>query len=197
MSVTLPSTPGPVAAEVKVVDFGGELSPALGGPVQRINRVGTRLAMAVTMPPMNGQVARPWISRLLRGKLDGLVMAVAQPGLAIGSPGAPVVSGGGQTGSTLSVRSGAAGYVYRDGQFVSIIAGGRRYLHMITGDVTANGSGAAVLGVFPPLRVSPADGAGVEVAAPKIEGLLIGEEASYTVDYAAMFGLKFTITEAV
>ncbi len=97
-----------------------------------------------------------------------------QPGLDIGNPGAPVVNGSGQAGLALMLRGFAAGYVVREGQFFSIIHGGRRYLHCAESDATANFSGGLILGLYPMLRIKPLDGAVCEFAKPYIEGIVAG-----------------------
>jgi hypothetical protein len=197
MTITLPSTPGPRRMTPMFQDFGGNLTPALGGSVQRINRLGSRWAFAVEMPPMAGEPdGRIWARRLTSGKQEGVLMAIAQPGLVIGEPGSPVVDGAGQSGSALALRGLAAGHDLVEGQFVSIVAAGRRYVHMICADVSADGAGELTAAITPLLRVSPADGAVVEIAQPYVEGLLDGDGVNWTVDIGALFGHAFTIKEA-
>src|SRR3546814_6357232 len=73
--IVLPSDPAPNGATPMLRDFGGTLTPFLGGPEQRINRLGTRLGIRVSMPPMrNGDNGRIFVSRLLQAKQDRLLM---------------------------------------------------------------------------------------------------------------------------
>src|SRR3546814_3983584 len=70
--IVLPSDPAPNGATPMRRDFGGTLTPLLGGPEQRINRLGTRLGIRVSMPPMrNGDNGRIFVSRLLHAKTLG------------------------------------------------------------------------------------------------------------------------------
>ena len=67
----------------------------------------------------------------------------------------------------------------REGQFFSILAGGRHYLHMATAITVANASGLASVPIFPMLRVSPADNAACHFAKPMIQGSLAGNEQAW------------------
>lgn len=194
-AVTLPASPGPRDFDGWPIDFGGLLTPGLGGPVQRINRLGNRLGVSVKLPPMEPHIARPWISRLHMGLQDGVIWLMRQPGLVIGSPGTVLVNGGGQAGRVLAVDGAASSYTFQDGQFVSLLTGGQSYLYMLAADVTAS-SGAATLAFTTPLRAEPADNDPVEVAAPVITGWLGGDSGKWTVDTARHFGLAFSIEEA-
>src|SRR3546814_2231823 len=87
-------------------DFGGTLTPFLGGPEQRINRLGTRLGIRVSMPPMrNGDNGRIFVSRLLQAKQDRLLMDWPPPGFTIGAPGSPLVSTAASGGTALAIKT--------------------------------------------------------------------------------------------
>jgi len=194
--VDLPATPGPVDLQWQPIDYGGTLQGALGGEAQRINRLGNRFALTVTLPRMAENAARPWIAALMTGLREGVRWQLRQVELAIGAPGSPVANGDGQAGNAIAVRSGAAGYGVRAGQFLSITTDGDRYLYMAAADVTLNGSGAGSIAIEPPLRAEAADGDAINLAAPVIEGLLSQGPVPWTIDAARRFGLQFTITEA-
>ncbi|MEB3059408.1 hypothetical protein, partial [Parvimonas sp. D9] len=89
--------------------------------------------------------------------------------------GNAVANGAGQAGSLLSMRGLAAGYTVKEGQYFSIIHGGRRYLHQSADTIAANGAGQIRLPIAPMLRINPQDGAVVEIAKPMIEGILDGD----------------------
>src|SRR3546814_13699614 len=68
----------------------------------------------------------------------------------------------------------------REGQFFSIVHGGRRSVHMFTASVVASGTGTVTASIFAPLRTSLSVNDVVEIAAPNIEGhVLPGEELSW------------------
>lgn len=194
--ITLPTTPSPASAEAAMVDFGGFLSPALGGPVQRIERLGNRFRLSVTMPPMkNESVGRTWIRALVQGKQEGARMPFPLQGFLPGTPGTVLVNGAGQSGRTLIVDGATAGYNFRDGQFFSVVTNGKHHLHMVTTLTVANGSGQATLPIEPMLRVSPADNNVCNFLEPMIEGFIMGDEAAWTINLADIIGLGFEIVE--
>src|SRR3546814_9494938 len=55
MSIILPTTPGIRSATPSLISYGGLLSPSLGGAVQRLNRLGDRHALKVSLPPMRSE----------------------------------------------------------------------------------------------------------------------------------------------
>lgn len=180
-----------------MIDFGGELEPALGGPVQRIERMGSRFRLGVQMPPMmNGAVARSWLAKLLQAKSQGARMHFPLQGFNPGLPGSTVaVAGAGQSGRTLNVDGAPEGYVFRVGQPFNVISGGTYYLHIVTEEEIVGAPGTASLSIEPMLRVSPTDNALLELGAPMIEGYLGGGELPWSMDVASFVGLGFTITE--
>lgn len=200
MTIALPTSPLPKSATIRPVLFGGPLLADLGGEDQWLNRLGSRWELEVTTPRLKPEPdGRQWTSALAQAWFTGerVSFAVPQPGLAIGSPGAPVVNGGGQTGSSLFIRNFTPGYFLRVGQFFSIASGGRRYLHKVagTGDFGADGLGLSSFPIQPMIRVSPTDGAVCEFLNPTIEGLLIGDERQWTQAPARTEPLRFVIRE--
>lgn len=182
-AVTLPETRAIKVDKPRLLDWGGRLVPPLGGAVQTLNRLGTRWAIDITIPMMRSEPdGRAFAAKLVQAKVNGVLMWFRQDGLDIGLPaltGTPLVNGAAQTGSTLAVKGFRPGYVVREGQFFSILTGGRHYLHMATAITVANGSGLASVPVFPMLRVSPADNAPCHFAKPMIQGSLSGNEQAW------------------
>lgn len=174
-SIVLPSTPGPRVAKPSLMSFGAVLTPFLGGPSQRINRLGTRWALQVTMAPMPADPqGRLWVNALARAFEAGAVMAVPQD-IDVGSPGAPLVSAAVTSGTALPLKGMTAGYQLKEGQFLSIIHAGRRYLHMVSGAVTVAGGGTVSAPIWPMLRTSLSVNDVVEIAQPMIEGWIDGK----------------------
>ena len=195
MAIDLPATPGPVEISIRQIDFGGTLTPGLGGPVQRINRNGNRFAVAVQMPPMKPIDARAWLAALNQGVQQGVRWRLRQVELFPGSPGTVRVNGGGQAGSTLVVDGANPNYPFRLGQFFSLVHNGQRYLHQLAAAVNANGSGQASLSIVPALRIEPADNDLVEIGQPIVEGLLADNGFEWSIDRARLAGISFTILE--
>ncbi len=179
-----------------LIDWGGQLRPPLGGPVQTIDRLGTRFALDVTVPLQYAEPdGRIWSARLMQAKLYGALFAFGQDGLDIGAPGSPVVNGDTSGGTTLYLRSATPGYVFREGQFLSLVQG-RRYLHNVTADTVVAGDGTVTLPILPMLRIGFSDGNLAEVAAPKIQGSLSGNDLSWSRPDGGWFDFgTITITE--
>ena len=196
MSVELPQPRLPQAATPKLLDYGADQKAPGGGASQRLNRLGNRFSLDITYPRLKPEPdGRILSARLRRAKTEGALFPVPQPGLAIGVPGAPVVNGAGQAGSSLALRGFVAGYAVREGQFFSIIHGGRRFLHTAAADTVANASGQLVLPVTPMLRIKPADAAICEFAKPYIEGPISGSSVDLQWTAAKAMIPTITITE--
>ena len=196
--ISLPTFPSPNGMTVMLRDLGGVLTPFLGGPEQLIVRPGTRFGARVSIPPMRSdELGRIYVSRLLQGRLNGVLMRWPLLEFNPGSPGSPLIAAGASSGSTIALKGLTAGYVVKEGQYFSIITGGRRYLYMATADVTASGTGTATVGIFPLLRKTIATNDVVEMAQPMIEGLISpGDELGWEIASNRFMNINFTIMEA-
>ncbi len=198
MAVELPQVRLPKSAVPKLVDYGATLTAVQGGASQRLNRLGNRFALTIVYPRLRPEPdGRILAQRVRQAVTEGALFAVPQPGVDLGMPGNPVVNGGGQAGAMLEIRGFVPGYTVREGQFFSILHGGRRYLHTAGAEVIADGSGWARLAVTPMLRISPANGAICEFAKPYIEGFIDGRTAA-SIEHTIAKAMvpEITITEA-
>lgn len=193
--VELPASPGPRSVEWEVVDFGGTLRGGLGGSSQRVNRLGNRWRVTVAMPPMDPAQGRLWFTRLSRALRNGASWRIRQVGTPPGSPGTVLVNGAGQAGAAIALDGFLPGYALRDGQWLSILTGGQRYLYQCAAAVMANASGQATVQIEPPLRVVPADNDPVEIGRPVIEGLLDVPPGLVLDERRLAAGFSFTIEE--
>lgn len=196
MTIALPASPYPAMFTPRRVSYSNDLTSPLGGDTQRLLRLGSRWAVDVVLPQMTRADAEYWLGPLIAAERDTALLNWKQPPAGVGTPGAPVVNGAGQTGATLNLSGLTPGYNLNIGQFFSFVTGGRRYVQMVTSLSVADGSGHAAASVWPLLRVSPADGDTVEISQPKIEGLISNFD-SFPIDVwnAEVVNLKFTITE--
>lgn len=196
MSIALPAVPSTATIKSRLVTFNALLTPTLGGPSQRVGRLGARYAVDVDIPTLDAAQARSWVARRLKSETELLTLTLAWPQPPFTQAlGAPVVDGAGQTGSRLAVRGLTAGVAIPEGVFFSFAAGGRNYLHCVTTAGAADGTGRATLAIGPLLRASPADGAALQTAAPLVEGFLDGTTVDWTVDTLTWAGVSFTLTE--
>jgi len=194
VAVTLPDSPGPRNVQWELVDFGGIVPGALGGPDQRVNRLGNRWRATVEMPVLTAKQAREWSAALVRGLRLGVLWEIVQPGFSPGVPGRPLVAGASQTGWELDADTFTPGYVWRPGQFISVLIGTQRYIYQFAESGRVETDGTATLPIEPALRVSPGDGDTIEVVRPVMQGLVAAPAWAYDVDKLAR-GFSFTITE--
>lgn len=193
-AILLPASPAVRSARPKVLSFGSVLTPFLGGPSQRLNRLGTRFAMTVSMPPMPAEKARAWVAALAQGLEAGVLMPIPQD-IDVGDPGAPLVSAAVTAGMLLPLKGLKPGYRTKAGQFLSVIRGDRRYVHIFTADQVASGSGTMQASIWPMMRTGFLVDGIVEIAKPMIQGWT--ESFEWDVLTAPWVQLPdFTITEA-
>lgn len=195
-AITLPTSPRPSAAAPSLRSFGVDLTPPLGGPVQRASRLGSRFVVDVTYPIMTKAQFDPLLAALMNAEAQGLPVVLELPqDTAPSGLGSPLVNGASQTGTTLNADAFTNSVAIPVGAFFSFTAGGRNNLHMIRAAVSANGSGVAALPIAPMLRASPADNAALNFATPKVEGFVEGE-IKWSVDTAKRYSLSFSVAEA-
>jgi hypothetical protein len=183
----------------RFIDFGGELTPGLGGPVQRVNRLGNRFGIDVAGVPIPEYPdAEALVAWLRLAKQNGAIFPWPTPrGAPATSYGSPVVNGAVTAGTSVAVRGLTVGATIRFGQFFSIVTAGWRclYAHAATA-VVADGAGHATLTVDPMLRVSLADGDVVELATPKIMGFLKSGDLDNEIMLAPFCRIDFSIAES-
>jgi len=194
--IDLPDYPSPANAAPALVDFGAFLTPSLGGPVQRVERMGSRFKIAVTMPPMlNPKLGRQWVARLIRGKQEGARMAWPLQGFDPGNPGDIKVASAGAAGRSLPVKAATPNYIFREGQFFSVVVTGRHFLYMVTAETIASATGTATLPIEPMLRVSPPVDAVCWFGKPMVEGFIQGQEFAWEMALANFVGMGFELAE--
>jgi hypothetical protein len=195
MPITLPTPRLPQRATPRLMNMGSWQG---GGADQWVERLGTRWALDVQMPRLRPEPdGRVFGAALANAHAAGdtVLWPWPQPGLAIGTPGSPLVNGAAQSGRSLVADGFTASYPAKAGQFFSIVSGSRRYLYQLSADATANGSGGVSLPLTTRLRVSPADNAVLEFAAPFIEGKLAGDAMQWTLAAYRTDPIAFVIEE--
>ena len=196
--ISLPTFPSPNGMQVMLRDFGGVLTPFLGGPEQILVRAGTRFGVRVTIPPLRtDDLGRVYVARLLQGRTNGVLMKWPNLEFDPGTPGTPLVATHTASGSSIALKGLTPGYIIKEGQYFSIIIGGKRYLHMATANVTASGTGTATVNIFPLLRKAAAVDNVVELAQPMIEGFVSpGDELGWQIASNRFMDISFTIMES-
>ncbi len=201
--VTLPSSPAPSGATYTLVSKATEMSGPLGGPTQRVLRVGSRFKVEFELPALKYGDARQWLARFIAAEALPAAILFPQRGFQPFNPAASdfVRVVGAQTamtntGGVLNVGGGQPGFELVSGQFfhLSAQADGRRYIHQIVSDVAFASDGTATLAIQPPLRVVPTAADALEFVAPMIEGF-ITMGWNWQIALARRVSLKFTLTE--
>ncbi len=183
------------SASPRLVSYAVDQSPTLGGSQPRVSRLGDRWAMDVeTYPVRYANQGMAYLSRLVRGLVDTVLIAFPEPGVVKRSYGTPVVASAGAAGLTLPVSGLTPGIVIPEGKFLSLVIGGQRYLYQVTADVTAQ-AGTTTLPIYPMLRRQPPAGAAVELESPKIEGFIKGNEQVWDVSRSKFLPFSFAIQE--
>lgn len=186
MAVVIPPIPVANSTTISLKSSAVDQTPYLGGPVQRLARMGDRWAYNVDCRPMHAGQAGPLIAALVQGLSAKVLCTLNIPGFDFSkySNGA-VVNGAGRT---LTHSGGGAAKVV--GQYFSLVKNGVRYVHMVT---AVSGQ---TINFVPALKVPIAAGDVLEFGVPKIEGYLEGNEQNWTIGLVANLGLTFRINEA-
>lgn len=166
---------------------------------------GMRWQGRIELPPMRRADAETWLAWLLalNGQEGTFLLGAADIhsdyALLGSGAGAPAVDGAGQTGRTLNSKGwtpSAAG-VLRAGDYIGLGSGASARLYKVLQDVNADGAGKAAISIWPRLRESPADGANIETAAPKLVCRLAANQAAWTIDAMRVLQTGFTFQEAL
>ncbi len=184
-------------AEPELVDFGASLRPFLGGPSQRLDRLGTRHAISVQMPPMYVESeGRKWIVRLIRAKQEDGFIAFPQVGFDVGAPGLGVTVGAAvEGGRVLTLAGGTPRYAIREGQALTVLSKGRKFFYIASAQTVLDANGAGSIELDVPLREETTIGDPVNLAKPEIAGRIMEDGWKWSIDTAGTVGLSFRIEE--
>lgn len=161
----------------------------------RIDRPGSRWQFQFRTPAM--YLEPDWRRASARfddaERLGGL-FAIPQPRLSVGAPGSPVVASATASGRSVPLSGLTPHYPIRAGQWVSFIVGGQRYADRIAEESVASSDGVASIRLRNLIRVPLAGGETVELAVPKVEGIVqVGEWPELTPECVS--DLVWTVTE--
>tara|TARA_R110002051_G_scaffold161835_7_gene233464 strand:- start:31 stop:618 length:588 start_codon:yes stop_codon:yes gene_type:complete len=193
MANVLPTTPGAISAEPTLVSGAGKLSPANRGPEQRRNRAGARYEWKVEIEPQSQEDANEWAD--IDDESDTCILVIPQVDYDAGTPGAPLVNGGAQSGANIILDGLTPYYVIRKNWWLTIITGGQRYTYRARAETVVDASGAVTLPLRTMLRVPPADNDVVELVNPTVEGFVTPSDGCWRVDGDQLVRLKFTLRE--
>jgi hypothetical protein len=111
----------------------------------------------------------------------------------------PFVRGAGQTGSSLivdAVSPSETGYLLA-GDYIQLGSGATATLHKVLQDVDTNESGQATIDIWPNIRTAPADNAIVTLTNTVGRFRLSGNQQSFSINEASIYGISFDCVEAL
>lgn len=203
VGIGLPAIRRPAEAAERLIGLTQTHESPFDGTVQTLEMPGARWELTATWPTLGPDDRRLMAAFLasLRGRAGRFVFSPAQwsPRRATGG-GTPVINGDFQAGATLSTRGWTAlGQAMRAGDWLSYVdTRGRRRLHLVLTDASADAVGVAALSISPPIRRAGADGAAVEVTNPSGVFMLPQDEAPQLNIRAPSFGqVTITMREAL
>lgn len=187
----------PASVEPAFVDVGATVRGATNAVGVRIDRPGGHYRAQITMGIGTAVQRAALIADLVRGKQEGVRLAYPLQGVDQSGSGAPVVDGADQAGRILNIRGVTPGYQAHKGFWLSIVdVAGQRYLHNVFVGATASAAGKMAIVLAEHLRIPFADGATVELDAPKIEGDVAGNEQGWQLTRGnRLVGIQFTVEE--
>jgi hypothetical protein len=201
--IDLPTWPEPASAEPYFLDAGGWQLPSIAAAnAIRMDRLGDKHGLAVRLPamkfndPAGVAHARVWIQRLKRGLSEGVRMKFPTPDYVAPFALATLSAAPAAQAVLIAVAGLPGGVTVPEGLFFGLkkLATGTFYLHSVNTQVVASGGGAANLSVHPRLRTSFSIADQV-ICPPQIEGRLVGDRQSWTLENARTVGLEFQIEE--
>lgn len=179
MTIDMPTTPGFVSVRFGLQTNTQTFVSPLNNAMQRVLLSGAQWMSTYTLPPMNRVQAALWKAFFL--SLDGRAGTFNAYDPDFVTPrgsagGTPLVNGGSQTGSSLSIDGCTANVTnwLMAGDYFSV--GGE--LKMLTSNASTNGSGQAMLNFKPALRNSPADNTAIITSKPTCTMALVDDSQS-------------------
>ncbi len=196
--ISMPASPSPRSIEWNAQDVvAANTNPFTGGQ-QFYDWQAAWLECQITMPPLTNDQAQEWIAFLMQAQGMANVFQFGDP--LVTAPkvasGSPVVHGANQTGRQLITAGwdiSGDSYSIAPGDWIQI---GYRLYRSLSWQ-TPDGSGIATLDIWPPLRESPANGDGITIANTKGLFRLAANQRKWSVDQTLVYGLSFSLREAL
>ena len=79
MTVAFPVVPRGAVVSPRLMRMSGDLVSSLGGPTQRITRIGSRFAAEVDLPTLDAACAGRWLGAVLSAEANGDTLALVMP----------------------------------------------------------------------------------------------------------------------
>ena len=193
-SVVLPTSPGFVSMTHRLITTRTENRPATGSSESRFARMGSRYAFDFETEPLTPEEAMDW--SIIETEAGTCVVTIPQVDFDTGAPGAPLVNGAGQSGTSLMLDGLTPRYVIRRGQWLNITTGGLIYLYRAAAEAIADGAGNVTVTLQTLLRAPHGNNDVVELGQPKVEGFVTLPDDAWSISGTERFyRLAFSIKE--
>lgn len=155
-----------------------------------------------SLPLLNRASAEEYNSFLfkLKGRKGTFTMSIPDAESPRGSNlGTPLVDGGSQTGSSLNTKgwNTSQNGVLLAGDYIQLGTGSSTRLYKVLDDVNSDGSGEAVLEIYPNLRSSPSDEQAIITTNPKGLFRLRNNTNPVSIDVNSFYSISFSGMEAL
>lgn len=174
-----------------LLEFGGIQRPTMGGASQQLNRLGTRFAFALALPPLPSSTA--WTATIALAKQQGALIRLPEPAYN-GQPTAPASVAAAVAGGVSVQVAGLAPGFQMPSKWVSFVHGGRRYAHLVVSATPAASDGTSAFTVTPMLRTNLAAGDLVELFGVKAQGLLV-DKLSWALPKSRLISFTLSLEE--
>ncbi len=159
------------------------LDPWNGTDIQRVDRLGDRFGFSFVTPKQPEETSPDWQAFVSNGLFGAVVV---MDWIEFGQPSrgynTPLVRGAGQAGSYLEIDGLPANQRIEPAKMFSIKDGNKRSIHQVRARVSADASGVANLHFWPMLPWSPSDNAVIELARPKLQGIMSTQQETAMFD---------------
>jgi hypothetical protein len=197
MPITMPSYPNFTTCRFFIETNTQRFESPLTKTVQRVLLGGSRWNATYSLPAMNRMQAANWLAffMLLEGSANTFNAFDPDKKTPRGpAGGTPLVAGGSQTGSSLTIDGCTASAVFLKAGDMGSVNG---ELKMTTSDCLADGSGNVTWNFKPALRSSPADDAAIITTQPTCTMILSDDmQAAWDCDMNGIYQARsFTAVE--
>ncbi|MDQ7018850.1 MAG: hypothetical protein Q9M33_06770 [Robiginitomaculum sp.] len=192
-----PTAPCPINQNFNWTDNRVLAASALSDAVQVMARAGGYWEVDVQLPPLTTAEVRAWFAALKRAQTEPVYFSPPYSSalLSGGNPGAPLVNGAGQVGTTLVTDGWTNGYVIQEGDYLSFNNGTFDELHTIKygSPVTVDGLGNATLTLAEPIQRTPPDNAVIRISNARANFLHVAPAVGFDARLAGLHGLRFKL----
>lgn len=201
--ISLPAAPVASAAKLRMQNIAGKAASPVTAQAQIQEWPGEWLEFDVALPPMKRAKAAAWVAALtlLRGYVGSCYYGDPSGGTPQGvATGTPLVNGAVNAASKILTLRGFTASVtgiLKAGDWLSIGTGTTKRLYMNVTDATSDGSGHVSLDIFPRTREALADGAAVTLLNAQGTFRLAGNTREFDIDSAMVYGISFSLEEAI